>query len=72
MKSLTILTLAVLVCLAVSLPFKDRIALLNSLEVGRDEDPMVWSCAGCEQDTRPLKSHIVEETAVKIKRILSV
>ena len=72
MKALAFLTLAAILCLAVSLPFKDRIALLNSLEVGRDETPMVWSCAGCEEDTKPLNSHIVEEDAVKIKSILSV
>jgi hypothetical protein len=33
---------------------------------------MVWSCAGCEEHTKPTRSHIVEEDAVKIKAILSV
>lgn len=48
MKSISITVLAVLVCLTVSIPFEQQIALLSSLEVGRLEDPMLWTCAGCE------------------------
>ena len=57
----TFLILTALLCLATSLPFKHQIALLNSLEVGREEEPMTWTCAGCEQDTKPIRSHIIEE-----------
>ena len=69
---MTILLLAALVCLAASLPFKSQIALLNSLEVGREEAPMEWTCAGCDEDTKPINSHVIEEKAVKIRAILSV
>lgn len=48
MKSISITVLAVLVCLTVSIPFEQQIALLSSLEVGRLEDPMAWTCVGCE------------------------
>jgi hypothetical protein len=63
---------ATLALLAVSLPFAHQIALENSLQVGRNEDPMVWSCAGCEEANKPISSHVVEETAVQIRAILSV
>ena len=33
---------------------------------------MAWTCEGCDEDTKPLSSHIVEENEVKIKCILSV
>jgi len=72
MKTLTLLVLATLACLALTLPFKHQIALLNSLEVGRDEDPNVWACEGCEEDTKPTISHVIEEEEVKIRAILSV
>ena len=71
MKTVIVLV-AALLCLATSLPFKHQIALLNSLEVGREEDPMVWTCAGCDEDFKPIRSHIIEEDEVKIKSILSV
>lgn len=48
MKSISITMLAVLVCLTVSIPYHQQIALLSSLEVGRIEDPMAWTCVGCE------------------------
>lgn len=31
-----------------SIPYRDQIALLNSLEVGRKEEPEVWQCFGCD------------------------
>ena len=43
-----IIFLAVLLTLAACLPWRDQIALVNSLQVGRDEDPMVWGCTGCD------------------------
>ena len=67
-----IILLVPLLYLAMALPFKHQIALLNSLEVGREEDPMVWTCAGCDENFKPLRSHIIEEDEVKIKSILSV
>lgn len=72
MRTIALLVLATLACVTLTLPFKHQIALLNSLEVGREEDPMAWTCAGCEEDTRPSRSHVVEEDAVKIRAILSV
>lgn len=48
MKTELCLILAVLVLQTVSIPYKEQIALLNSLQVGRNEDPSVWSCVGCD------------------------
>lgn len=72
MKSISITVLAVLVCLTVSIPFEQQIALLSSLEVGRLEDPMAWTCVGCESDNKPIQSFVIEETEVQIRCILSV
>ena len=72
MRSTYFLILATLVTLAVQLPFKEQIALVNSLEVGRQEDPMTWSCVGCDEDNKPLKSFLIEEKSVEIRAILSV
>lgn len=48
MKTAFVLLLALLAIHVSSIPFKQQIALLNSLEVGREEDPMAWSCVGCD------------------------
>lgn len=48
MKTELCLILAVLVLQTASIPYKQQTALLNSLEVGRKEDPTVWSCVGCD------------------------
>ena len=65
-----IFALFVLSCL--SIPFHDQIALVNSLEVGRDEEPMVWSCVGCDASNKPISSTIIEEKIVETRAILSV
>jgi hypothetical protein len=36
MRTLTLLVLATFACIVLTLPYKHQIALLNSLEVGRD------------------------------------
>ena len=72
MRTIALLVLATLACFTLSLPFAHKIALLNSLEVGRNEEPLAWTCAGCDEDTKPNLSHVVEETEVKIRAILSV
>jgi hypothetical protein len=55
-----------------AIPFKQQIALLNSLQVGRDEDPMTWNCNGCDAATKPLRSVVIKEDAKDIKAILSI
>ena len=55
-----------------SIPFKEQIALVNGLEVGRDEEPMVWKCEGCDEKNRPITSKIIEEPTLEVKAILSV
>ena len=72
MKTEFFVLLAVLVLQAASLPWKHQIALLNSLEVGRDEDPMTWSCVGCDAATKPIRSHEIKEDVENIRAILSV
>jgi hypothetical protein len=47
MKSNILLALLALLALAAALPFKEKVALHNSLQVGREEDPNVWGCTGC-------------------------
>ena len=37
-----ILVFCTFLVIATSIPYRDQIALLNSLEVGRNEDPMTW------------------------------
>ena len=54
------------------IPYKQQIALLNSLQSGRDTDPINWDCNGCDAATKPLKSHVIEEDVQNIKAILSV
>lgn len=72
MKSTLLLILAALVFTVMPLPYKEQLALVNSLQVGRNEDPMVWGCVGCDEDNKPIQSFIVEEDAIQIKAILSV
>lgn len=72
MKSVPITVLAVLICLTCSLPYDQQIALVNSVEVGRDEDPMTWDCKGCDESNVPIHSYIIEEKAIEIKCSLSV
>lgn len=64
--------LALFVSSALGLPYKHQVALVNSLEVGRDEDPMTWECTGCSEENRPIKSHIIEELSKEVKASLSV
>jgi hypothetical protein len=72
MRTTGITVLALLLALACSLPFPQQIALLNSLEVGREEAPLTWSCVGCDEQTKPIFSYVIEEKAVEIRAILSV
>lgn len=71
MRSIILLAL---VCLSVSLPYEDQIALANSLLVGRDDlsDLYEWVCKVCTEENKPIHAHIVQEKAVDIKSILSV
>jgi hypothetical protein len=48
MRSIGFTVLALCLALACSIPYPQQIALLNSLEVGRLEDPMLWTCVGCD------------------------
>lgn len=48
MKTALFIILALLAIQASSIPWKQQIALVNSLQVGREEDPMTWSCVGCD------------------------
>lgn len=57
MKTELCLLLAVLVLQTVSIPYKEQIALVNSLQVGRKEDPMTWGCVGCDESNKPLLSY---------------
>lgn len=72
MKLTLAILLSTLFSLAVALPWKFKIALHNSLEVGRNEDPMLWQCAGCDDSTKPLTTHVIEEKGMEVKSILSV
>lgn len=72
MKLVTFVLLASLAALAASIPWKAQIALVNSLEVGRNEDPTVWSCVGCDTENKPLTTVVIEEKAKDVKCILSV
>lgn len=71
-KLASIILLSTLVVLSVSIPWKSQIALANSLEVGRDEDPNTWECAGCDSSNRPSHSYIIEEKAKEVKSSLAV
>lgn len=48
MKFNTILLVALLAAFVTCIPWRDQIALVNSLQVGRKEDPNVWGCNGCD------------------------
>jgi hypothetical protein len=68
----SVLLFSALLCLALALPFREQIALTNSLEVGRIEDPMAWTCVGCDETNKPIHSYVIEEKEVEIRSILSV
>lgn len=72
MRSTIIVVLATIFSLTLAIPFKEQIALVNSLEVGRIEDPMAWTCVGCDEDNKPIQSFIIQEKSVEIRSILSV
>jgi hypothetical protein len=72
MKLFNITVVALLLCLCCSIPYQQQIALVNSLEVGRNEDPMDWNCVGCDETNKPIHSYVIEEKAVEIRSILSV
>lgn len=61
MKVSIVLLVAYLAISCLAIPFRDQIALVNSLEVGRDEEPMVWACTGCDSTNKPISSVIIEE-----------
>jgi hypothetical protein len=67
-----LLIVGLFICLSLSIPYDQQLALVNSLQVGRDEDPTVWSCVGCDEDNKPLQSYVIEDKSVEIKAILSV
>ena len=64
--------LALFASVAVALPWRDQIALVNSLEVGRNEDPTTWSCVGCDDSNKPLSTFIIEEPKKDVKATLAV
>lgn len=72
MKLISLIFLATIFALATALPWKSQIALVNSLEVGRDEDPLTWGCVGCDESNKPLTSYIIEEKAKDVKCSLSL
>ena len=72
MRSTIIVVLATIFSLTLAIPFKEQIALVNSLEVGRLEDPMAWTCVGCDEDNKPIQSYVIQEKSVEIRSILSV
>lgn len=53
--------LSILALCAFTLPYKDQLALVNSLEVGRDEEPSAWTCVGCDDSNRPLLTNVIED-----------
>jgi hypothetical protein len=70
MKFILIINFLISLCLAV--PYHHQLALVNSLQVGRDEDPIEWTCVGCDEDNKPLRTFIIEEKSIQVKSILSV
>ena len=72
MRSTIIVVLATIFSLTLAIPFKEQIALVNSLEVGRLEDPMAWTCVGCDENNKPIQSYVIQEKSVEIRSILSV
>ena len=72
MKGSIVVLIAFLTVSSLAIPFRDQIALVNSLEVGRDEEPMVWGCTGCDSTNKPISSVIIEEPSTETKAIMSV
>lgn len=72
MKWRNIVLLATIVAVATCIPWKSQLALVNSLEVGRDEDPNTWACVGCDQSNQPLHTYIIEEKAKDVKCSVAV
>lgn len=72
MKTVLFLVLALLAIHVSSIPYKQQISLLNSLEVGREEEPLTWACVGCDSTNKPLSSHVIKEDNQEIRAIVSV
>ena len=71
MKQLYI-RVGILTVLTVSIPYHQQLALVNSLEVGRDEDPNDWTCVGCDESNKPINTYIIEEKSKEIRASLAV
>jgi hypothetical protein len=71
MKQLYILV-GLLTVLTVSIPYHQQLALVNSLEVGRNEDPNDWTCIGCDESNLPINTYIIEEKSKEIRASLAV
>lgn len=55
-----LLVLTLLIATAVySLPYAQQLALVNSLQVGRLEDPNLWTCVGCDETNKPIHSYVI-------------
>ena len=52
MRFIICVLLGLLALQAFAIPFKQQIALLNSLQTGKNEDPMTWNCNGCDAATK--------------------
>jgi len=64
--------LAVVLTVAMCLPYHDQMVLTNSLIVGRNDELSLWNCKVCDESNRPIHAHYIEENKVDIKCILSV
>ena len=59
MKGTMLIVVLALFALAISLPYNQQLALVNSLQVGRDDDPTEWTCVGCDDTNKPLTTFII-------------
>jgi hypothetical protein len=57
----TTLAFLALIFIVSSLPYRDQMALANSLIVGRDDqsDLVEWTCKVCDASNKPVHSHII-------------
>ena len=60
MNLINIVLLLLGVWYTAGLPLKYQLALTNSLEVGRMEDPMDWTCWGCTEENKPISSRVIQ------------
>ena len=70
----TAILIALFAFITACIPYEDKLALTNSLIIGRSDqsDLYEWTCKTCDFSNKPIHSHIILAKSADIKCIVSV